>query len=251
MRNVKLGIAFDGTAYAGWQRQADQATVQGVLEETIARMTQAEVTLHGAGRTDAGVHALGMVANFHTSSTISCQALKKGLNSLLPQDIRIVSVVDAPADFHARFHAKGKTYVYHVDCRPVHLPHCRLYSAHLPQEIDLSNMKKSLAMLVGEHDFSSFEASGSRDLAFSKRGAVRRIFEASMEVSPDKQSFSVVMRGDGFLRHMVRNIVGTIFEVGIGKIDPEQFRTIIASKNRAAASATAPAKGLFLKEVFY
>ena len=250
MRNIRLLIAYDGTAYAGWQRQAVQPTIQGVLEGKIALMTKAPVTLHGAGRTDAGVHALGMVANFHTQATIPCPGFVMGLNSMLPDDIRILQADQVDPGFQARFQAKGKLYVYQFLCTPIVFPHQRLYYAHIPVQLDLSLMEAALATLVGEHDFASFEAVGSRDVSLSGgRGSVRRIVAAHLQ--RQGEGMAMVIHGDGFLRHMVRNIAGTVFEVGLGKRTVAEFREAMAAKDRGRAGMTAPAKGLFLKQVFY
>lgn len=250
MRNIRLVIAYDGTAYAGWQRQAAPATVQGTLEEKISLMANAQVNLHGAGRTDAGVHALGMVANFQTMSNIPCQGFVNGLNSLLPSDIRILDAEDVAPDFHARFSAKGKRYSYHISTLPTLLPHQRLYHAHVPGSLNLPLMESALASIVGEHDFSSFEASGSRDLSITTgRGAVRRIFSANLERNED--TIIMLIHGNGFLRHMVRNIAGTVLEVGQGKRTIEEFVETLEVHDRGKAGPTAPAHGLFLDAVFY
>ena len=250
MRNIRLLIAYDGTAYAGWQRQKAQPTIQGLLEEKISLMTAAEVTLHGAGRTDAGVHALGMVANFQTFSSVPCSGFVKGLNCLLPDDIRILQAESVALDFQSRFQAKGKVYAYQFLSTLIILPHQRLYYAHIPGPLDLLMIEAALALLVGEQDFSCFEAAGSRDLHLvGGRGAVRRIFAASLQRQGD--GFAMVFHGDGFLRHMIRNIAGTVFEVGQGKRSLADFTETLAAKDRSRAGMTAPAKGLFLNEVIY
>ncbi len=251
MRNIRLLIAYDGTAYVGWQRQAaGQPTIQGLLEEKIALMTKAPVVLHGAGRTDAGVHALGMVANFHTISSIPCPGFVKGLNCLLPADIRILQADQVGPDFQARFDAKGKIYAYQFLCAPLVMPHQRLYYAHVPVQLDLTLMAAALTTLIGEHDFASFEAVGSRDTSRSGgRGSVRRIFEARLQ--PQGDGWAMLIHGNGFLRHMVRNIAGTVFEVGQGKRSLADFTETLAAKNRSRAGMTAPAKGLFLNKVIY
>ena len=250
MRNIRLLIAYDGTAYAGWQRQAVQPTIQGQLEEKISLMTKSPVTLHGAGRTDAGVHALGMVANFHTVSSVPCSGFVKGLNRLLADDIRILHAEQVALDFHARFKAKGKVYAYQFLCAPIVFPHQRLYYTHIPHQLDLPMMDAALASLVGEHDFSCFEAVGSRDLSLiGGRGAVRRISAACLQRQGD--GWAMVIHGDGFLRHMVRNIAGTVFEVGQGKRCLANFAATLAAMDRSRAGKTAPATGLFLKEVIY
>lgn len=253
MRNIKLTIAYDGTGYAGWQRQLDQPTIQGVLEDKLAVMARGKITLHGAGRTDAGVHALGMVANFHTLSNIPLDGFFKGLNSLLPDDIRILGAEEMVPAFHARLAARGKRYEYYLTNLPVPLPQERLYSHNLTGEFDIAPIRQCLNMLVGKHDFSSFEAAGSRDPSIETgRGAVRTITSATLEsneYSPGHWYFAIA--GDGFLRHMVRNIIGTLIEVGKGRRSVHEFREIMAARDRDAAGPTAPAKGLCLKEVYY
>lgn len=251
-RNIRLVIAFDGTAYAGWQRQPVARTVQGVLEESLATMTRHPVVLHGAGRTDAGVHALGMVANFQTETNIPCTGFRMGLNSMLSADIRVLAVSEAAADFHARRSARSKTYYYDLAGGPVQMPCARLYSAHVPGPLDLEAMQACADHLVGRHDFSSFEAAGSRDPKKGGRGAERQIFFARWSrLSGPEERYRFEVSGDGFLRHMVRNIVGTLIQVGRGRMAPDRFPAVMAARDRAAAGPTAPACGLFLKEVEY
>jgi len=250
-RNIKLLVAFDGTEYAGWQKQKSARTIQGAIENKLRIMTGEELFLQGAGRTDAGVHAFGMVANFHTEANIPCQGFVKGLNSMLPTDIRVLEACEVETDFHARRSAKTKTYWYNFSNGPVQLPTERLYIAHVFEELDIGAMQNSLVYLIGTHDFSSFEGAGSRNLEFSGRGAVRTILEASLETMGTGGNQRFIITGDGFLRHMVRNIVGTIFEVGKGKLAHSDVAGILAAKDRSAAGPTAPASGLFLKEIFY
>lgn len=251
MRNIRLLIAFDGTGYNGWQRQRYDITIQGEIEGRLALMTGNAVSLHGAGRTDAGVHAEGMVANFQTASRIPCPAFFQGLNSLLPEAIRILRVSDEPPGFHARFSAKGKHYQYRIATSRVLMPVERLYSLHVPQPLDETTISQCLACLVGTHDFASFENAGSRDKSLTDgRGSVRTISMADWRRTGEhRYMFSFI--GDGFLRQMVRNLVGTLLEVGRGKKTPEDFQSTLAAKERATAGPTAPAHGLTLKEVFY
>jgi len=252
VRCLKLLIAYDGTAYCGWQRQLRDPTIQGVVEDCLGAMTQETVTVHGAGRTDAGVHAYGMVASFITHSSINCQSFLKGLNSLLPSDIRIRMVEDVAIEFHARFSCTGKRYCYQFSCRPILLPTERLYWAHFPGVFTESVARHCLDLLVGEHDFSSFEAAGSRDLnRVGGRGAVRTIYKVELEKTSNLDLYSITIAGDGFLRHMVRNIAGTVIETAQAKRTLAEFTEILAAKDRSVAGLTAPAKGLFLKEVFY
>lgn len=253
VRNIKLVIAYDGTAYAGWQRQKVAPTIQGMLEEKIAVMTGEVVTLNGAGRTDAGVHALGMVANFQTSAKIPVEGFHKGLNSLLPEDIRVRNVSEVEQGFHSRYSAVGKIYFYDVSIGEIVLPTERLYRVRVGGKFDPEPVKSCLKMLLGQHDFTSFEATGSRDTEkVNGKGAVRKIFTAKIvQDSSDPAKFRFIIAGDGFLRHMVRNIVGTLVEVGQGKRSVSDFQAVLAAQDRAVAGPTMPANGLFLQEVYY
>jgi len=253
MRNLLLLIAFDGTDFAGWQRQDHQATIQGEVEACLSRMTAGSVNLHGAGRTDAGVHALGMTASFETVSNIPCAGLMKGMNCLLPPAIRVLTVEEKESDFHARFSARGKCYLYHLSCGGVDLPTQRLYRCHVKNALVLAPIQQCLGLLVGIHDFSAFEGVGSRDPSYQGgRGAVRTIFRAELTVGEGAvQELTIELAGDGFLRHMVRNIVGTLLEVGRERMRVEDFAKVLDGRDRKAAGATAPARGLFLKEVYY
>ncbi|MBU0682655.1 MAG: tRNA pseudouridine(38-40) synthase TruA [Proteobacteria bacterium] len=254
MRTLRLTLAFDGTNYAGWQCQKNQPTIQGVLEAKLARMTATKVQVNGAGRTDAGVHALGMVASFCTDTSIPVNGFRKGLNSMLPPDIRVLEVVEEVSGFHARFSAVAKAYEYRLDICDTQLPTERLYAHHLRQPLDQESMQLCLQALVGTHDFSSFEATGSRDLGQEGgRGAVRTLFLADY-----RESASEIVRhgffhfvGNGFLRHMVRNLVGTLIYVGQGKLTPAGFVNILQARDRTVAGPMAPARGLFLKSVSY
>lgn len=250
-RNIKLTIAYDGTDFCGWQKQKNGVSIQGVLEEKLSTITNNRVTLHGAGRTDAGVHALAMTANFHTQSTLSCAALQNGLNSMLPKSVRITTVTDEAHGFHCRFSAKAKTYCYQIYTGRIQPPTVRLYTVHVPFSLNLEAMKNCLQLICGTHDFTSFEATGSRDKTKQNgRGGVRTIMAAGIQKNgPDGYQFEIT--GDGFLRHMVRNIVGTIFEVGKNRRTVEEFKEVLKAKDRSAAGATAPAHGLFLQKIYY
>jgi tRNA pseudouridine38-40 synthase len=251
MRNIRLLIAFDGTGYCGWQRQKHDVTIQSEIEDRLIAMTGEQIVLHGAGRTDAGVHAEGMVANFHTGSGIPCPAFSNGLNSMLPPAIRILAAAEVDESFHARFSARGKHYIYRLYCGAVQMPQQRFYSLHHPSAIDVSAVRACLSMLEGTHDFASFENSGSRDRSVATgRGSVRTIFNADLYVR-SQYNYEFIFIGDGFLRQMVRNIVGTLLEVGRGKRSVEGFRQVQLDRERTAAGPTAPAHGLTLKEVLY
>ncbi len=250
MRTVRMEIAFDGTDYCGWQRQKNGLSIQAAIEERLSIICDEKITLHGAGRTDAGVHAEGMTAHFKTNSTIHLTALRKGLNSLLPGAIRITSLRAAADDFHARFSALAKSYRYTVFTGEVMNPQQRHYVYHLPLRLCHETMHRCLGQLIGEHDFSSFETTGSRDKGRGGRGAVRTIFNARLcEPAPDFLQF--IYTGDGFLRHMVRNITGTILEVGRGKRSVQEFVDILEYRDRSRAGATAPSCGLCLVTVHY
>ncbi|GAB4342681.1 MAG: tRNA pseudouridine(38-40) synthase TruA [Desulfobulbaceae bacterium] len=252
-RNIRLLVAWDGTAYSGWQRQANAVTIQGVIEDRLTVMTGAATVLIGAGRTDAGVHALGMTANFHTTAAIPCDGFLRGLNSMLPEDIRLLAVDEAEKNFHSRYNATGKTYFYRFCTGKTQLPTERLYAAHFPGSFDHEAVASALAAIRGTHDFSSFEASGSRDRGdTSGRGAVRTIHRAVLQPDPVfRESYRIILTGDGFLRHMVRNLAGTLIQVGTGLTTPEEFRAILEQRDRNEAGPTAPARGLFLEKVHY
>lgn len=252
-RNIRLLIAYDGSGYSGWQRQKNDPTIQAMIEDRLAVMTGRPTTLHGAGRTDAGVHALGMVANFTTNSLVPCDGFLKGLNSMLPDDIRILQAAEVPADFHSRYSAAGKTYTYTFFTGAIQLPTERLYTAHFPGTFKDRLAAEALQHTHGTHDFTSFECSGSRDTSRDTgRGAVRTILRAALAPLPAKQnSWFFSFTGDGFLRHMIRNLVGTLMEVGSGRVTVEQFKTIMEGCDRRQAGPTAPACGLTLEQIHY
>lgn len=251
MRNIKLVIAFDGTAFHGWQIQPNDPTIQGEIEKQLATIHRRQVTLHGAGRTDAGVHAAGMVAHFHTDKSIAVEDFAKALNAMLPDDIRILSVEEAEPEFHSRFSARSKTYSYSLFNGEILLPQQRLYTLHVRKPLNLQLMQSCLEILTGSHDFGCFETAGSRDPNTPcERGSTRTIFNASISTtSPDFHRITIT--GDGFLRHMVRNIVGTILEVGLGRRTMEGFIRAFESKKRSEGGATAPAHALTLVKIHY
>ncbi len=251
MPNFKLLIAFDGTDFSGWQKQLNAPTVQGELERVLGQITNRPITLHGAGRTDAGVHALGMIASFKIDSSIVLHKLLRSANSLLPSAIRILDIRLAPPEFHARYSTVSKSYIYKIETGRIQTPINRLYAVHIPQKLAINTIQKCLKILVGTHDFASFEASGSRDKSITTgRGSVRTLYQAEIQHTGTDQ-LQFVFSGDGFLRHMVRNIVGTVLEAGKGRKTEEDFKKILEARDRSVASATAPAHGLFLTTVHY
>lgn len=244
-KNIRMVLEYEGSGYHGWQRQKGVPTIQGIIEDRIQVITGEPVSLHSSGRTDAGVHALNQVCNFRTRTHIDPKLIQRGLNSLLPNDIFIKSAEWAPTDFHSRYSAKGKTYEYRLLNRPQPDVFLRSYVWHIKKELDLERMAESVSLLTGEHDFSSFKSSGSGNV-----NPVREIFSAQL-LSFEKGLLSFVFEANGFLRHMVRNIVGTVVEVGLEKIDCKDFIQIFHSRDRRKAGPKAPPQGLFLTMVHY
>ncbi len=244
MRNIKLTIEYDGTDFFGWQKQPNCRTVQEVMENTIKKVLGEDIHLLGASRTDRGVHALGQVACFKTNSSLHLEAMFKAFNALLPEDIVIHQIEEVPLEFHPRYWAKSKTYEYVILLKPIRSPLIRRFSWHIPQVLDLEAMKECCEMLKGSHDFSSFKLSGS-----SAKNPVREMLRA--EITLDSPFLFFLFEASGFLRGMARSIVGTLIDVGRGKIKPEDFRQILEARDRKKASFTAPPEGLFLVEVKY
>lgn len=252
-RNILLRIAYDGTDFCGWQRQENGPSIQGVVEEKLAIITKQPVEVSGAGRTDAGVHAEAMTANFRTNAAMPAAAFQRALNALLPKAVRILESLEVPPDFHARFSAVGKTYRYDFFTGAVQNPVERLYRTHAPCSFSPELAQPCLQLLLGSHDFSSFEAVGSRDRSRTTgRGAVRTLFQAECVADPVRpEHFSFRFSGDGFLRQMVRNLAGTLLQAGAGRLSSADFAAILLAKDRRQAGPTAPACGLFLEQVQY
>jgi tRNA pseudouridine38-40 synthase len=245
MNNFKLTIEYDGTAYNGWQRQAAAPSVQAELERALERMTRSAVTLIGAGRTDAGVHALGQVANFRCETRLAPDEILQGLNSLLPRDIAIRDCCRVPEDFHARFAAKSKRYHYRILNRTWRAAIGRNHVWFIHRPIDVAAMAAAAEYLIGQHDFKAFENAGS-----PRAHTRRNVMQAAWVQEADRR-LTFQIEADGFLRGMVRNMVGTLVAVGTGRLDLSAFEAILASRDRRRAGITAPARGLFLIEVKY
>lgn len=244
MRRIQLIIEYDGTNYAGWQRQENALTVQQVVEERLAKLTKEKIVLHGASRTDAGVHAMGQSAHFDTGCSIPAEKFSYALNTMLPADIRIRASRQVPESFHARFSTKGKRYRYLYQVSPHAGALNRLTHAHVIYPLDENRMAEEAQTLLGTHDFAAFAASGS-----VVKDTVRTIHRA--EVTRNGKEIMLIVEGTGFLYNMVRIIAGTLIGVGSGKLEPGAFRRAIASGNRLDLGITAPAHGLTLMEVFY
>ncbi len=244
-RNLRLLLEYDGSRYHGWQRQKGDLSIQQVIEEALQRLTGEQVALIGSGRTDAGVHALGQVASFRTTSAIPLKAFHEGLNSMLPYDIAVLEAREAPPEFHARKSALSKTYEYRILNRPSRSPLHHHYGWWLAHRLDPEGMIAAAAALPGEHDFSAFRASGS-----GNRNPVRRIFTARWQTHPGGW-LRFTITGNGFLRGMVRSLVGTMVEVGKGKAEPALLAELLESGERRLAGPTAPAQGLYLVAVVY
>lgn len=244
-KNIKLVIAYDGTGYFGWQRQINRPTIQGIIEEKIEIMTERPISLIASGRTDAGVHALHQVANFRVSSNIAPAVFLKALNSLLPDNIIILEAGYVPLGFHARYSAKSKVYEYRIYNESLRSPFLRNYAWHMPRPLDLKAMEECLGVIKGAHDFSSFSSVGD-----GKIDPIRTIIQAKLGIQKDNL-LTFNFEANGFLRHMVRNIMGAIAKVGLGEISTDRFCEILESRDRQKVGAKAPPGGLYLKEVRY
>jgi tRNA pseudouridine38-40 synthase len=245
MKNMRMIIEYDGTGYYGWQRQSGDITIQQVLEEILQRITGEKVTLHGSSRTDAGVHALHQVAHFRTSSRIPERNLLLGLNSLIPRNIVVKDLTEVDEEFHARYAARSKTYFYRIFNSNVRTALHRNYCWCVFKPLDVGVMAEAASFLKGVHDFSAF-CSAQTDV----KSYVREVYDARFEREGGSfLRFSV--EANGFLRHMVRTIVGTLVDVGKGKMTPMDFRGILESRDRKKAGVTAPPQGLFLAGVKY
>lgn len=263
-RTLKLTVSYAGTRYVGWQRQAEGTSIQGLLEDALARFEGAPVTAHGAGRTDAGVHAIGQIASAVVSCAHPVTSLQRGLNAMLPPDVRVTAVEEAPLGFHARFSARSKTYCYAIRNAPLAGPFEWPYVWHVPAPLDLRTMQQAAAALVGTHDFAAFGSAGS-----GTKTTARTITRSEIRVTdavaglpggPDRvlpttgEAAGLLVyevSGTGFLRHMVRAIVGTLVEIGRRQRASGTIAALLHGGVRADAGATAPAHGLFLARVDY
>ena len=262
MPTFKISVAYDGTDYVGWQRQANGVSIQALIEEALRALDGRDVTVAGAGRTDAGVHALGQVAAFTLARELAPDALVRALNAHLPPDVRVLGADEAPPSFHPRFGARAKTYRYQLWNRDVLSPFERAYAWHVPGPLDVEAMRAAARLLEGRHDFAAFQATGSSVATTEREISVSRIVDCGLRTaeecatesairSPQSAMITYEVSGSGFLRHMVRIIVGSLVEVGRGRRPVEWISTLLASRDRTAAGPTAPPQGLFLVRVEY
>ena len=245
IKNFKIIIEYDGTCYHGWQRQKKNATIQGEIEKALWIMTTKHVVLNGSGRTDAGVHAIGQAANFRCETDLEPGVFLKGLNSLLSEDIVIRDCRRVDDTFHARYDVKSKIYHYKIFNHPVPSAFKRLYVWSIRKQLNTMDMRSAISYIIGSHDFKAFEGVGS-----PRTHTTRHVMAADLVESGDR-ILTFRIEADGFLRYMVRNIVGTLVDVGLCKTSPLEFKQILKSRDRTKAGVTAPARGLCLMEVKY
>ena len=249
MRYFKLTIAYDGTDFHGWQMQANKPTIQGEIVSVLRRLTQEHILLHGAGRTDAGVHALGQLGSFKTQSALSAQEFQRALNALLPPTIRVVAAEEVGPDFNARWSARGKTYRYRIYRGKVVPPMIWRYVLHYPFPLDEDAMRVAAARFVGIHDFASFSASTGTEEDDKERSTEREIFSTELVRSADNEELVFTVKGRSFLRYMVRKMVGTLLDVGRGKLTPADVDRLYELKDRSKSGPTVPSQGLVMVEV--
>lgn len=245
MRKIKIILEYDGAQYFGWQRQNGHRSIQGTLEEKIKIITREDVTVIGSGRTDTGVHALNQVAHFKMVNEIREDDLLYALNSVLPEDIVIKELKEVDPSFHARFDVKSKKYLYRIWNGQTNTAIHRHYCWHIRKELDIDQMRKAAAYLTGTHDFKAFCGTGSK-----VKDYIRTVHQIEIE-KENHEMILIAITSDGFLRHMVRNIVGTLADAGKNKLSPEDVKAILESQDRRKAGMTAPSRGLFLVEVRY
>jgi len=249
MRHFKLTIAYDGTDFHGWQIQSNKPTIQGEIVNVLGRITQESIILHGAGRTDAGVHALGQVASFRTQSALCAGEFQRALNALLPPAIRIVAAEEVGPDFHARLSARVKIYRYRLYRGKVVPPMIWRYVLHYPFPLDEDAMLDATARFVGTHDFAAFAASTGSEEDDKERSTVREIYSSELVRSADNEELDFTVRGRSFLRYMVRKMVGTLLDVGRGKLKPEDIDRLYELKDRSKSGPTVPPQGLCMVSV--
>jgi len=249
MRTIKLTISYDGTKYSGWQIQKNSPSVQETLEKAVKKVFKKTHKVHGSGRTDSGVHAKGQVAHFKISEDLPVSGIRAALNGRLPKDVAVTGVEEVPHDFHSRFSVKSKIYRYHILNFETPDPFLEKYAWRVSYKLNTALMRREAAVLEGRHDFKSFQASDSSRIPSNIRGSIRKIFR--IKIKKKNHDIVIEIEGDGFLYNMVRNIAGTLVDIGRGYLPPGSMKKILKAKDRTQAGPTAPAKGLFLVKVKY
>ncbi len=245
MNNYKMVIAYDGSRYKGWQRLGDgESSIQGKLEMVLSKLFKEEIQIIGSGRTDAGVHARGQVANFQYKKNLDCSEKLKEINHYLPEDISVLSLEKVDAAFHSRYNAETKTYRYYILQNPVHDPFVRKYSLHIPEYLDIESMEIAAEMIIGEHDFTTFTNAKSK-----KKSMVRRLDR--VDIFPEDDYLVIEFEGNGFLHNMVRRLVGTLIQIGLDQLKPKMMQKYLEAKDRQKVTYVAESKGLFLYSVKY
>lgn len=245
MNNYKMVIAYDGSRYKGWQRLGEgENSIQGKIEMVLSKLFNEEIQIIGSGRTDAGVHARGQVANFQYKKNLECDVRLGEINHYLPEDISVLSLEKVDELFHSRFKAETKTYRYYILQNPVHDPFVRKYSLHIPEFLDLEAMETAVEAIVGEHDFTTFTNAKSK-----KKSMVRRLDR--VDIFPEDDYLIIEFEGNGFLHNMVRRLVGTLIQIGLNQIQPKMMKKYLDAKDRQKVTYVAESKGLFLQSVKY
>jgi tRNA pseudouridine38-40 synthase len=251
MQNIKLTIAYDGSDFHGWQFQPEISTVQGAVQDALQQIAQERITVHGASRTDAGVHALGQVAHFKTHSNLGATEIQSGMNAKLPHSIRIVEAEEVSQTFHSRWLAQAKTYRYRIARGPVLLPFDYRHAFHYPWPLDETAMDAAAAEFTGEHDFTTFAASSGSEEDDQERDMVRVIHSSEFRREIGRNEIDYIVRGKSFLRYMVRKMVGTLIEVGRGKLAPGDIPKLFEARDRSRSGPTVVPEGLYLVAIEY
>lgn len=245
MRNFKMTIQYDGSRYRGWQKLGDSdKTIQGKIENVLREMTNEDIEIVGSGRTDAGVHAINQVANFHTKSSMSIESMLDYCYRYLPEDIVVTDLQEVDEKFHSRYNARAKKYIYRIWNDRFHNPFFRKYSWHISQDLNIDLMREAAQYLLGEHDYTSFTTLKSK-----KKSKVRKLY--SIDIEKENKMVNIVFYGNGFLYNMVRIMTGTLIEVGLGRVEPQRVNDILSGMDRSLAGPTAPPNGLILYDVEY
>jgi tRNA pseudouridine38-40 synthase len=247
----KILIGYDGTEFYGWQEQVNFPTIQSKIQEALETISRRRIGVTGAGRTDSGVHAIEQVAHFNWDHPLPAEKLILAMNAILPETIRILAISEVDDNFHARYNARSKIYLYRIDRHRIYNPFHRRYSLHLSRQLDLELLKQSASLLEGEHDFKAFQATGTEVVSTVRMIFKVEVFDASKDQFPQWPFLCIRFEATGFLRKMVRFMVGTLLEIASGRRDPDDLRKALATGERRYVGVPAPARGLFLEKVIY